>query len=181
MESSNEQTEKEFVNLLTSHQSMLRGFVISLLPGCSEVEDVVQNTNEVLWTKRSEFTIGTNFKAWALRTARFQVMAQQQKLKREKRAPLDDDILTLIADESSEADADEVNRQLSDLNTCLSQLQMKDQKLVLHRYWKKAGLIDYAKSTGRSVGSIKVSLYRVRSTLRNCLETKLPNGEAVGL
>ena len=81
------QQEKEFVNLLVSHQSQIRAFVISLLPGVSEAEDVIQNTNEVLWTKRETFELGSNFKAWALTTARFQVMALQQKLKRERKVP----------------------------------------------------------------------------------------------
>ncbi|MFC4991868.1 sigma-70 family RNA polymerase sigma factor [Rubritalea tangerina] len=173
--------ESTFVSLLTAHQSVLRGFVISLLPGCPEVEDVIQNTNAVLWKKRREFTLGSNFNAWVLKTARFQVMAQQQRLKREKRAPLDEDVLALIANEASTAAPHQANTQMHDLNTCLEQLSLKDQELVLHRYWKKAGLIDYAKSCGRSVGSLKVALYRVRSTLRNCIEIKQSSRESATL
>lgn len=97
-----EQQEKEFVNLLVAHQSLIRAYVISLLPGMSETEDVIQNTNEVLWTKRENFELGTNFKAWALTTARFQVMTLQQKLKREKRAPLDEDVLMMVSADAEE-------------------------------------------------------------------------------
>jgi RNA polymerase sigma-70 factor (ECF subfamily) len=58
-----DEQEKEFVQLLVTHQSVIRAFVISLLPGVSETDDVIQNTNEILWTKRESFELGTNFKA----------------------------------------------------------------------------------------------------------------------
>lgn len=173
-----ERDEREFVNLLVSHQSLLRAFVISLLPGAPEVDDVIQNTNEVLWTKRKTFILGTNFKAWALTTARFQVMAQQQKMKAEKRAPLDDDVLALVAEAAEEMHAGDTNRQLEDLQECLGLLPMRDQELVLHRYWKRSGLAEYAHASGRSVGALKVALYRIRDSLRDCLDRKAKLREA---
>ncbi len=176
--SDSDRDEREFVNLLIAHQSLIRAFVISLLPGAVEVDDVIQNTNEVLWTKRNTFTLGTNFKAWALTTARFQVMAQQQKMRAEKRAPLDDDVLALVAEAAEAMHAGEINRQLEDLQECLSLLPMRDQELILHRYWKRSGLGDYARASGRSVGSIKVALYRIRESLRDCLERKSKLREA---
>ena len=164
--------EKQFVQLLVTHQSVIRAYVISLLPGLAEAEDVIQNTNEVLWTKRESFEIGTNFKAWALTTARFQVMALQQTLKKENRAPLDEDVFNLIAEQAEQKNTDELNQKLYDLNDCISLLQIKDQQLVLHRYWKKSNLEQYANALNRSVGSVKVALFRVRKNLRDCLERK---------
>ena len=173
-----ERDEREFVNLLVTHQSLIRAFVISLLPGAPEVDDVIQNTNEVLWTKRKSFTLGTNFKAWALTTARFQVMAQQQRMKAEKRAPLDDDVLALVAEDAAEIHAGEINRQLQDLQECISLLPIRNQELVLHRYWKRAGLDEYARATGRSIGSLKIALFRIRDSLRECLARKAKMREA---
>lgn len=164
--------EKAFVRLLVDHQSVIRAFVISLLPGVSETEDVIQNTNEVLWTKRANFVMGTNFKAWALTTARFQVMALLQKLSRDRWAPLDDDVFDMVAEQAAERDVDEINQRMNDLNECIGLLQVKDQELVLHRYWKKSNLEEYSQATCRSVGSLKVALYRVRVSLRNCLDRK---------
>lgn len=164
--------EKEFVKLLVKHQSLIRAFVISLLPGMSETEDVIQNTNEVLWAKREQFELGTNFKAWALSTARFQAMAFLQKLKRGKMLPLDEDVMLLVSEEASNLEAEEMNRQFKDLNDCIGLLQMKDQELILHRYWKKTGLQEYSKASERSVGSLKVALYRIRTGLRRCLDRK---------
>lgn len=167
-----EQEETGFVKLLVEHQSLLRAFVISLLPGVPEAEDVIQMTNEVLWTKRENFEMGTNFKAWALTTARFQVMALQRRLKRERRTTLDDDVLMLLSEEGEDLDSKEMTQRLADLNECVGLLQIKDQELILHRYWKKVGLEEFAKTMDRSVGALKTSLYRIRAGLRICIEQK---------
>jgi RNA polymerase sigma-70 factor (ECF subfamily) len=164
--------ENEFVSQLVSHQSLIRAFVISLMPGIPEAEDVIQNTNQVLWTKRASFEMGTNFKAWVLTTARFQVMAMQQKLRSDRRQPLDEDVLALVADEANDMDPALLNRRLNDLNECISLLQIRDQELVLHRYWNRTGLAEFARTSGRSVGALKVALHRIRESLRDCLERK---------
>jgi RNA polymerase sigma-70 factor (ECF subfamily) len=179
MSESSEAREREFVNLLVSHQPVIRAFVISLLPGLSEAEDVIQNTNQVLWTKRETFAMGTNFKAWALTTARFQVMAMQQKLRNDRRQPLDEDVMELVADRAMELDAAGLNSKLQDLNDCISLLQVRDQELLLHRYWNKSGLDAFARETGRSVGALKVSLHRIRESLRECMERKRRMGEGM--
>lgn len=167
-----QQQEKEFVNLLVSHQSLIRAFIISQMPGAPEADDVIQLTNEVLWTKRFSFTLGTNFKAWAMTTARFQVMAHHQRVKSSRLTSLDSDVMMMVADEAQEIDNDELNHQRRDLSECLSMLHVRDQELVLHRYWKKTGLADYARSTNRTVGSLKVALFRVRDRLRECMDRK---------
>jgi len=82
----------------------------------------------VLWTKRETFELGSNFKAWALTTARFQVMALQQKLKRERKAPLDDDVLMMISEDVERKDQNLMNEKLSNLNECIGLLQIQDQQ-----------------------------------------------------
>ena len=64
--------EETFVQLVVTHQAALRAFVLSLLPGSDEVEDVIQETNAAIWRKRGEFEIGTNFKSWMFSVAKFQ-------------------------------------------------------------------------------------------------------------
>jgi len=175
-EEKEEKEEKEFVKLLVDHQSLLQAFVVSLMPGSSETDDVVQNTNEVLWAKRKQFELGSNFKSWALTTARFQVMSIQQRFKREKRTYLDDEVCEALFKEAMGQDNRETREKLNYLNECIGLLQAGDQELVLHRYWEKSGLRDYAKATDRSVGALRATLYRIRIGLRKCIEQKLLSG-----
>jgi len=178
MEEYGEDQEKEFVKLLVSHQSLLQAFVVSLLPGSSETDDVVQNTNEVLWRKRAKFKLGTNFKAWALTTARLQAMSVQQRLKREKHTCLDEEVCEAVFQEAMVKDPSETKEKLNFLNECIRLLQIKDQELVLHRYWEKSGLCEYAKATGRSVEALRASLYRIRTRLRKCIKLKLQHAHS---
>jgi len=66
----NEEDPLEFVRLLTDHQDALRALVYSFLPNHPDVKDLVQEINVVLWSRRSQFRLGTNFGAWASRVAR---------------------------------------------------------------------------------------------------------------
>ena len=42
---------QEFVSLLTDHQEVIRAYIITQIPGCSEVRDILQEVNMLLWEK----------------------------------------------------------------------------------------------------------------------------------
>lgn len=46
----------EFIKLLTGHQPSLRAFIVSLLPGSDDIDDILQDTNVVLWEKMDNFS-----------------------------------------------------------------------------------------------------------------------------
>jgi RNA polymerase sigma-70 factor (ECF subfamily) len=96
------QSFAEFVSLLTEHQPDLLAFIISLMPGDSEVADVLQKTNLVLWNKREKFEAGTNFRAWSFAIARFEVLTHLKKQKRLGIVLLDEELLETIACETPE-------------------------------------------------------------------------------
>ena len=54
---------QEFVSHLTTSQGRIRAFVVSLMPGSSDVGDVVQETNLTLWKSQARYRPGTNFLA----------------------------------------------------------------------------------------------------------------------
>ena len=74
-----------YVELMIAHQDSLRAFIYSLMPGSSDTDDVLQNTNAVLWQKRERFKAGTNFQAWAFKIARYQTRHQLDRYKRDGR------------------------------------------------------------------------------------------------
>lgn len=162
--------EKEFVSLLAEHQSMLRGFVISLMPGIPGADDVVQETNQVLWVKRDNFEIGTNFRAWALRIARFQVMAHLQGIRRQGWVSLTERGVELVSEEmESFVDTKLEDARLCALRKCLQKLFEKDRDLLLRRYWRRQRLQDFCAITGLSLANIKVKLFRLRAVLKKCV------------
>ncbi len=69
----------EFVRHLTQFQQDLYLYVRSLLPDPDAAADVVQEANVVLWEKREQFQIGTNFRAWAFQISRYKVMQHTER------------------------------------------------------------------------------------------------------
>ena len=167
-----ENDDSQFVDLLTSHQSIIRAYVITLLPGSPGVDDVIQNTNRSIWINRNNFKLGTNFKAWSFTMARDQVMAYRKTIKRQRLVSLDDDVLDLLA-KSCENDDDNIDDRHEALKGCLAKLKPDDRQLILHRYWSKTPLHDYALISKLSLGSWKTRLFRIREALKKCISTQL--------
>ena len=74
----------EFLDLLTSHQTRLYSYIVSLLGNTESGWDVLQETNCVLVEKRDGFESGTSFLNWALTVAQFQTMAWLRDKKRDR-------------------------------------------------------------------------------------------------
>lgn len=169
---SSPQSSAEFVCLLTEHQSALWAYIITLMPGSPDVQDVLQKTNLILWTKQEEFTPGTNFKAWAFQVARLQVLAHLKKSKSRSWLVFDADLLDTVAEESGAA-VEDATGKLSYLDSCMKKLSESDQQLLRHRYQSGAQLSEFARSSGRSVSSLSVTLHRLRVALRNCINKRI--------
>ncbi|MBK1881453.1 sigma-70 family RNA polymerase sigma factor [Luteolibacter pohnpeiensis] len=163
-----------FIKLLTDHQPVICSFVISLLPGAPGVDDVIQETNVVLWKKRDQFELGTNFRAWALTIARFQVMAHLRDLRQRRWVTLDEDVAQLLAEELiDQPDPEFTERRFAALSNCLLKLRPEDRDLLMQRYWRRIGLQDFATSRQRSLSGLKVQLFRLRAALKRCVENQM--------
>lgn len=162
----------EFVSLLTKHQPDLWSYIITLMPGDPDTADILQKTNLVLWTKQQEFAPGTNFRAWAFAVARFEVLAHLKRQKREGFVLLDDELLETIAQEApSSLTPSDV--RLAALERCLNKLRPQDRELLDHRYRSHSGLDEFAARVGRSVSALSVTLHRLRSALRKCVQDQM--------
>jgi RNA polymerase sigma-70 factor (ECF subfamily) len=160
------------VSLLTQNQSALRLYVESLMPGDSHCDDVAQETNTIIWEKRSDFEIGTNFKAWAFSIARFQVRKYRFKQAKDARLVFCEELEEIIAEEMTDH-LDDLSEHHIALQVCLQKLKPADRDLIHHRYFKKTPLKEYAANVGRSIGGLKVTLHRIRNRLLVCVEKRI--------
>ncbi len=166
--------EDEFVTLLTGIQPNLHAFLTSLLPGEGSIDDLLQQTNLVLWQKRSDFTLGTNFRAWAFAVARWEVRAWITKSKRSDWLTFFQDIGESLADRfESTAPAPAENAAMDTLRLCLGKLKENDRLLVLSHYQHEKSLAECARIFQRGSDSLKVSLFRIRQILRRCMDSQL--------
>ncbi len=167
-------TEETFVQLVVSHQAALHAFVLALLPGDPDADDVVQEVNTSLWKKRGEFEMGTNFKAWMFSVARFKVMALWRDNKRRKVWAVPEETLLSLAEDAQEVcyDGAEDLRHAA-LRQCIQQLRPADRGLILRRYFEDYSLKQMAQEVGRKAENLKGSLHRIRLSLRGCVNRKI--------
>ena len=170
-DSSEGESLRKYVSLIAQHQWALRGFILSLMPGSPDVDDVLQETNIVLWEKRKRFKDGSNFLAWAATIARFQVMRYRNHAKRHRALPFSDDFLNELADKV--VPDNPKTKLLTALDRCLGKLSEKHRMLVTVRYTPGTTLEDHAARTGTSAEVLRVTLHRIRHALKRCIEETL--------
>jgi RNA polymerase sigma-70 factor, ECF subfamily len=166
------QEQAEFVGLIARHQAQLHAYIISLMPGIDGVDDVLQETNIVLWEKRRTFQKSTNFKAWACQIARFKVMSHRRKMANLGRPVFEDDLADLLASDC-EAEQEELDARMEALRKCLGRLRDKERELIEHRYFSKATLEEFARKREQSIETLRVTLFRIRGGLRKCITDAL--------
>lgn len=164
--------QAEFVCLIAHHQASLHAFIISLMPGLDGVDDVLQETNMVLWEKRDSYEPGTDFRAWACTIARFKTMAHRRKVARFGMRFFEGDLLEILTEEC-EALPEELDEKLRALEKCLDRLNQPERGLIEHRYYSATGLDEFAARYGRPVESLRVSLFRIRAALKKCISAEL--------
>ncbi len=160
-----------FVQYLTAAQNRLYGYIFSLLGDHHRANDVLQETNLVLWRKASEFRPGSDFIPWSFAIARFQVMAHLRDRGRD-RFLLDPEVAELI-DADVVEEAGHFAETQAALRACLSKLPERSRSLIDLRYFSRQSIRELAEGAKKSEEAIKVALLRIRRGLRDCLQRQL--------
>lgn len=161
----------EHERLIQSHQAQLRGYIFVICPNQSAMEDILQETNRVLWQKRDEFQAGTNFLAWARTIAQYQTLGFLKKHKSKSWLCFDSDLVQTLASET--IDRDEARQSRSDaLGECVRELPKNYADLIDMRYQMQMSLKEVSAKTGRPEGGLKQAFMRIRKMLRECVERK---------
>ena len=170
-QSSGASPDSEFVQLFTHHQRRLFLYILSQVGNPVDAEEILQETNVVIWTKNSRFQPGTNFLAWVSQIANFEVMKYRTRRKREKLI-FSDEFLQSIAQTSLER-SEELERRRVALADCLNALRPKDRELIQKRYAPGERGNRLAEEIGRPVNSVYQSLGRIRRSLLECVQQRL--------
>lgn len=120
----------DFVQSLTKAQLGLLRYITALVGNTDAANNILQETNLLLWQKADEFTAGTNFDAWATKVAYWQVKAYVRDRGRDRHV-FSEELVTQLA-ESSE-DATEIELTMQMLQKCLQLLRGFDRELIALR------------------------------------------------
>jgi RNA polymerase sigma-70 factor (ECF subfamily) len=163
---------EQFIELVTSHQRRLEGYVRTLVPNRADAEEILQEVNLYLCRHANEFQLGTDFPAWALRITHFCVLNWRERRSRD-RLIFDESLLARLASSVQELAAAGDSRREA-LEACLRKLAPRDHDLVTQLYGDpKTTPQSLAKRMGRSTKGIYESLYRIRMRLHECIQRTL--------
>jgi RNA polymerase sigma-70 factor (ECF subfamily) len=169
-ESESSKVEK-FATLLATCQRQVFLYVMGLVHHAADAEEVLQETNLVLWRKFHEYQPATEFGRWACSVAYYEVLKLREKKMRHQQLFSNEFVESLAAAGPPSADALQSRREA--LQGCLAKLNQEDRQLILSRYQPAANTRSVAKSLGRSAQGTRRALHRIRTALLACIERTL--------
>jgi RNA polymerase sigma-70 factor (ECF subfamily) len=164
--------DDEIMRLLTAHQGMVYAYILALHPNRSAAQDILQETNMAMWRKRDQFEPGTNFKAWAFRFAKFQTLDHLKRVKNRRWLVFGESLLEMMSEEACEM-PDDFEERRGALKKCLSKLSESEQELIRAHYQSGLPLAELGDRLGRSQAAVKQLLFRLRRSLKTCIERQL--------
>jgi RNA polymerase sigma-70 factor, ECF subfamily len=159
------------VELLTAVQQQLTRYVRTLVPNRADAEEVLQETNLFLWRHADEYELGTNFAAWACKTAYYQVLTFRKRHAR-SRLCFSDALVEQLASYAARNPCWQ-NDNIEAFEACIAELSQRDRNLVDLRYEPGATVEGVAQKVGRSTKAVYNALGRIRTWLLECIERSL--------
>jgi RNA polymerase sigma-70 factor (ECF subfamily) len=159
--------------VVAAMQARLRSFIAGYVPRATWVDDLAQQAFVSAYQSLKSFRVGTDFYAWLRQIAYNHLRAELEKTKRRRR--LETDYLQEIgaAELSRRLDRDNPEEDaLEALRDCVSRLPDTSREIVQRHYGDGLPLAEIAGSLGRPAGSLKVTLFKIRARLRDCVEKK---------
>jgi len=160
------------VAAIASSQRPLYAYVCSLIGPGAEADDVLQEVNLVLCRRAHEFDGRGQFLTWACRIAYLQVLAHLKQRRRDRCLYFDEAVLADLAGPLG-GQVERLDVRLEALRNCLTRLPAQHRQMITVRYAHGGSVQKLATQLGRPVGSVRVTLHRIRQQLLACIENTL--------
>ncbi len=161
----------EFVQLLTGIQSRLYAYICTLVVDTTGAQDVLQETNVVLWLNAHEYDPARPFPPWAYQFAYLQVLAYRKRCVR-NRLVFDERLVRQVAEEFLLREENH-GAHLEALEHCMEKLPRARRELLERRYRHGDTVDEIAERLRKAPNVVSASLYRLRKALMACIEARL--------
>ena len=167
---------EEVQKLFLKNSGLLMGFILGLTGDMLQAEDILQETFVEVARKAGDFTLGSDFLAWARAIARFKVL-EHRRVQQQSPHLLADETIELLAASAPAADDKWAARRRA-LALCLEEIAPKARKILELRYTAAALPAEIARKLSWTVNAVNVALAKTRKFLRECAERRLSMEEA---
>lgn len=161
-----------FAALLNAHLPHVRTFLALKAPVPQLVDELAHDTFVFAFRHLDEFQPGTSFRAWVRAIAWNLLRAEVQRFAREQVQQEKFTAWQLAEWETTSAEATS-SAEVEHLHDCLDQLDGPLRELITLKYRDDHTTETIAAKLKRSLVWVRVSLFRVRQQLRECIEAKM--------
>jgi len=173
-------TEFEIEKEIEEIQPKIYSFILSTVHNRSDAKDILQETNYVIVSKKNDFDPSKGkLISWAIRIAKYQVMAFLTRRKR-NRLHFSSEMIEDLADQYQNENTEEYLLTKSALKICFDLLPEHMRSIAELRFKKEKTLKEISKESGRSVGAISATLFRIRENLIKCTRKKVNQYKVYG-
>lgn len=165
-----------FMQLYNQHQRRLYLFLLAMIRNAADAEELLQETNLIMWRKFEEFDAATDFGAWANRIAYLECLKYRER-RGNKDVPLGEEFIQQVAQRVQE-EPDLWKDRTEALSACLDRLPPKDRELITRRYQAGSSGASVAEELGRTAHSVYKSITRIRRLLLDCINRRLAEEES---
>jgi RNA polymerase sigma-70 factor (ECF subfamily) len=176
MTAESQESDAEFAALLREAHREVFGFIFAMLQNRADAEDVYQQTAMVLWKKFANFETGTNFVAWAIRVAQFEIK-DYVKARRRRKVFFNDEILEAIAAQYQAESNEFRERRLDALGKCIEKLSARDRSLLDRCYAVERDYHKIARAENKTVSAVYKAISRIRKMLYLCVQRSVAAAE----
>ena len=162
-------------DLMASHQVRIIGYIRTLVADHDAAKDILQETNMTLLRKVRDFEPGTNFTAWALRIAYFEVLKWRRDKGRD-RLRFSDELVESLAETGGDI-AQSYDSRLDALKQCLQKLPDRQRSVVQQRYLNGIALHEIAEDLHCKPNAASQLLHRAKQNLAACI-TRLTSADS---
>ncbi len=164
--------DERFVALIARHQLPLTAFLRTIVRTAADVDDVLQETNLVLWRKRDQYDPDRPFASWACRIAHLQALSFLKSRGRKPHISLSDQLVDDLAKRAT-MQLDQIDERAEQLRRCIAKLPSNQQSMLQSRYQHNVPVNQLAEQLGREPQAVAMVLYRLRKSLKECVERAL--------
>lgn len=155
---------------------VVRALVVSRsLPGV-DVDDVVQRTFVEAYKNIGDYEVGTAFSSWVLTIARYQLLRETTRLRRQADYHsrfVPHAVAAAVETRVEQRLGDEADARLEHLRECLEHLSESAREVLRYRYEGGDSIGEIAEAVSRTPGAVRKQLCLLRKQLHDCVTLKL--------
>jgi len=166
-----------FAELVRLHQAHVRAFIARYIRNWDVVEDVAQESFLSAYRSLSTFRGGSSVRTWLLGIARNQALkyVRDEGARLGGTGALRSAVFAWLAEriETGSGEVGSREREITALQSCLESLPGNSAEIVTEHYFHERTAAEIARRSGKSGSAIWMSLMRIRTALRRCVELKV--------